>query len=59
MSVMTGRMARIKFTKKDVNQAFEAVLKESSAPGGQRPNVIKSLLDRAKKIPGRLGGQSV
>ena len=52
-------MAKIKWTKQDVIKKFEEAVNAGLAQSGpgQRPNVIKSLLDRAKKIPGRLGGQ--
>jgi len=54
-------MPKIKWTKADVIKKFEEAVNAGLAQSGsgQRPNVIKSLLDRAKKIPGRLGGQSV
>ena len=45
-------MAKIKWTKEDVIKKFqEAVTSGLSKPGGQRANVLQSLLDKVKGKP--------
>ena len=51
-------MARIKFTKEDINKAFDEAVNTglSQTKPGQRPGGFQAFLDKVKsKIPGRLG----
>lgn len=49
-------MAKIKWTKEDVIKKFqEAVTPSLSKSDGQRPGGLQALIDKAKKIPGKIG----